>query len=314
MSKYVAKVIALSGEIMSEDLPIVCPHYVAMDDLVIKEFAKNMTTPLSSSWGLSPSLDEQLSRCPDDLRTKIIIVYELLASSINYCYWYGWATLRPSGSGSSYIYKMLDDSIIDVLSNINHIEFYGVYRVINRIINGFKKRLKKSGITMLGERLNHISELEPNICEFVDDLYENHLSYGVDIDKFFDKIFDNFPGFAEDLFLKRLMLLIMQLNRRLSWFRVSMPELIVPADYQIPKMLRAMKCLNYSPSLSNKVDNEELIPKYSREEVEIRAATILTCIKIAKIQNLTCEQVDSVLWLSRKGVVSPHHLTVTTDY
>ena len=311
MSKYVDRVIALSEEIMVDN-PI-CPNCVSIDDIKIQEVSQNMIAPPTSAWRLSSEIETHLSKCPAGMRIKIITVYELLASSINYCYWYGWSSLRPSGSGSSYVYKMLDDSIVYVMSNTSHVELVGISRIITKIVTNFKKRLQRSRITMLRERLNHISELEPNICKFVDDLYEHYASYDFNIDNLFDKVFDNFPGFAEDLFLKRLTLLIMQLNRRLSWFNNAMSELIVPADYQIPKILRNMGCLHYSTSLSDKIHYGELIPKYSCDEIRIRAATILACRKIAQLSNLTCEQVDSVLWLSRK-IASPHHLTVTTDY
>ena len=88
----------------------------------------------------------------------------------------------------------------------------------------------------------------------------------------------------------------------------------VPADYQIPKMLEGMGCINYNYILSEKIQNGELIPAGSIEECEIRAATMLAGKRLAELSGKTMCDIDTYLWLKRKEVDKPFHLTITTNY
>jgi hypothetical protein len=51
-------------------------------------------------------------------------------------------------------------------------------------------------------------------------------------------------------------------------------ELTVFAGYKLPKVLRRLGILRYAPHLAEQIDRHELLEAGSREQVEIRAATV----------------------------------------
>ena len=106
-------------------------------------------------------------------------------------------------------------------------------------------------------------------------------------------------------------------------------KLTVFSDYIIPRNLRDMGILRYKRGLGARVDWEEIILEGSREELEIRAATVhaadallrrINAIKENRgIEPITAVHLDHVLWSSSriKGLIStssPHHLTPTIRY
>ena len=99
-------------------------------------------------------------------------------------------------------------------------------------------------------------------------------------------------------------------------------RLTVFADYKLPQALRRLEVLRYRPGLAAKVDGQILIPPCSREEVEIRAATIWACDLIQRGYAARGQRVDSValdafLWLLGHEKVEgekPYHLTETIYY
>ena len=123
-----------------------------------------------------------------------------------------------------------------------------------------------------------------------------------------------YPGFASDMFLKRAFLFVMQLYRKLNFFSDTIDQIPVPADYQVPKMLEYFGCLMYSPELIHKIKSHRMIPRYSIEEISIRAGTIMVCDRLSELTGWNKSEIDAWLWLRRKECKKPFHLTITTDY
>lgn len=89
------------------------------------------------------------------------------------------------------------------------------------------------------------------------------------------------------------------------------------ADYKLPQVLRAHGVLKYSPRLSNMIDQEVNIPAGSRDEVEIRSATVWACEILANQLKKSPVYIDNVLWLMSQDQsykTQPHHKTRTTSY
>jgi hypothetical protein len=93
-----------------------------------------------------------------------------------------------------------------------------------------------------------------------------------------------------------------------------MQKIFVPADYQIPKILRHFECIEYNDLLAHEIDNCILIKKHSLKEIQIRAATIKVCKQLQDITGWTVADIDTFLWCNRKLTNKPFHLTVTCDY
>jgi len=229
------------------------------------------------------------------------VLMELVASSINYCYWYGKSTVRPGNASSTKMYKLLMNSF-DTYPKEDFetclwkfIAALGLYR-----------------FPLIKERRAHLLQLRYDAESFSQKIVDKHESES--IDTLMRAMTFLFPGFGSDTFLKRASLFFLQLHRRFGWFKDELTDLFVPADYQIPKMLRHFNCIQYSNNLALTIDSETLIPKHSLEECEIRAATIIAMRELCRLTGWNIAEVDGYFFLKRKEVNSPFHLTITTDY
>lgn len=229
------------------------------------------------------------------------ILKELVASSINYCYWYGSHDIRPNGVSSTSMYDDVNTAFA-IKSDSFDVK-------INHLI----MLLSAHRYPLLEERKRHLLELcENNKAEVFTNMVCNKSYTG---ERLFHEMIEMFQGFASDNFLKRASLFFIQLNRKFGWWQDDlMVTLHVPADYQVPKVLRYFGCIDYSPNLSFKISNNKLIPKHSLDELQIRAATVKACTMLQYATGWTIADVDTYLWGRRKLTVKPFHLTISTDY
>lgn len=93
------------------------------------------------------------------------------------------------------------------------------------------------------------------------------------------------------------------------------------ADYELPRVLRELGVLVYSPELAAAVDGGRLIPAGSPEEVEIRAATIVAVDRLRRALaergvRLRAFELDWALWewSQQHPPAAPPHRTLTTCY
>ena len=93
------------------------------------------------------------------------------------------------------------------------------------------------------------------------------------------------------------------------------------ADYKIPQILYHFGVLEYSEKLERKIKNRIIIPARSKEEIEIRSATIWAVEYLKRElselgRNFYSFQVDWLLWNKSQSIKLrfPHHLTKTIFY
>jgi hypothetical protein len=103
-------------------------------------------------------------------------------------------------------------------------------------------------------------------------------------------------------------------NRRLTeWEHIP-----VFADYRLPQALRDLGILEYSATLAQQIDHKLPIPSESKQEIEIRASTILVAEKIyTQLSHLSPLQIDAYLWtyaVQKDQSIAPHHRTRTIRY
>jgi hypothetical protein len=233
------------------------------------------------------------------------VVQEFVGCAINYCYWYGAADVRPNGSSSGKMYELVEKAF----SNYQNGENFA--SCIQRLV----ENLAIARFPMLEEREKHLKELISDGEDYCIGI-SNAIFYKdkEDYYPFYEDMIKTFPGYASDIFLKRASLFFIQMNRQYGWFESAMIELPVPADYQVPKMLEGFGCIEYEQYLKSLIGYEVLIPKASKEECSIRAATIIACKKLKERTGWSISDVDGWLWLKRKEINTPFHLTITTDY
>ena len=269
------------------------PIYVKIDPLKILQVVELMKETGFKKF----DYDEKMRSDPKEV-TKVIYL-ELVGNAINYCYWYGRHDIRPSGSSSRLMYKLLVESF----------DRFGVFSKL--LIDNYISKLVEHRFPLLEDRVRHLYEIvDGQGNKFVRMISSSREHIGV----LFETLSKWFPGYGSDIFLKRVSLFFIQLNRNFGWYEQDIYSLPIPADYQIPKMLRYYKCIVYSDKLQDKIDNHELIPKHSLMECEIRAATVLVSKRLSELTGWSVSDVDSWFWLRRNECKDPFHLTITTDY
>lgn len=277
------------------------------------EYSKHVLIDKSMIRHLASAMEEEgTTKFPNELNIEEInlkdeIRLELLAGSINYCYWYGRANLRPNNTSSVLMYDLLRKSYEDC-KTISHWGF-------KEMVDNYITLLAENRFPLLEERKRHLYEVINNWETFIPMVVRGDIiPEGKRLPILFDVLVRTFPGFAADIFLKRASLFFMQLNRKFGWYENDINKLPVPADYQVPKMLEFYGAIRYNAELVEHIIREDLIPKGSLTECEIRAATIIACKMISDHIGWTSQQIDSWLWLRRKKCDRPFHLTITTDY
>ena len=126
-----------------------------------------------------------------------------------------------------------------------------------------------------------------------------------------------FPLAFNDPYLKKAQLALSMIAAvlRETGVEVDVAGLTAMADYQVPRVLRALGVLEYNPSLMDQVDRHQLLEEGGPEEQAIRAATIIACEAIAAHTGGTAADIDNLLWLSQDiAGEDAFHLTDTRRY
>lgn len=190
-------------------------------------------------------------------------------------------------------------------------------------------------IPMFEERIKILNEVGQVLNSKYNGSFINLFeSCGNDSTILMSEIISNFPSFFDEESYKGISIPFYkraQLNSKMiSDALISLGEkplasleaLTAFADYKIPQILRSFGIIEYTPDLSRRIDNQELIEKGSSEEVEIRIATILSVEKMRhqllnRFNWVTSSHVDSMLWnrsQDKSLEVKPYHRTYTTAY
>lgn len=284
------------------------PKYVFINEEKITELANKIVSEKQKLqdivWGYPNAIKNQQTRLWHKL-----LVYELIAGSINYQYWYCKPCVRPNDSGATKMYELLDQAFNEPFEEADW----------KYVVEKFKQLLIKNRFPDIKNRIYHLDQLL-NVnssleCGFWYEFETKYCCPDANIEDALELLITTYPGFAEDMFLKRAVLFFHMLYHRTGWFKKEINKLPIAADYQIPKVLNGLGCLSYSRPLRNKIDNCELIPENSKMECEIRASSILACKKISGKSNCLMSDLDLFLWQQRKNFDHlPFHLTITTNY
>jgi len=260
------------------------PKYVEINNSAIESWADKLKEVKLEGEKLPPKVTNDVE----------LLEYELIAGAVNYCYWYGSPNVRPCGVNAWAMYDVLN-------------EVYNPYSA--DVIADFITALSLNRFPLMNERSSHLMELVNNDYKKM----ARELYHGQDLKRCLEKILA-YPGYANDMFLKRASLFFMQVARKSDMFKSQIDVLPVPADYQIPKMLEHMEILQYSTELKKTIDEGILIPAGSLMECEIRASMIAACKILGVKSRQNSSVVDYWLWLNRKLCHNNFHLTITTDY
>lgn len=298
--KIIESVFDISNEFMKD------PSYVVLNDDGIKSVAKSIKENSAEDIKANRTQFKEIPNNEKEIYKELIM--QLAAGAINYCYWYGKSNIRPMECSSTKMF--------DILERYEDLIFYDDTgrSFQSAFFHYIKKDFARERFPLLEERIKHLDEVVVGANFFVLKIMENIKNSDPTFEELFEELITKFPGYGSDIFLKRASLFFIILNRIFGWHEDKMNILPVPADYQVPKMLEYYNCIQYSEDLVEIISNNELIPKGSQIECEIRAATILACKELCKLTNLNTAEIDYWFWSKRKVCENPFHLTITTDY
>lgn len=237
---------------------------------------------------------------------KIIHVYNAINASLQYCFFIGNAHIRFDGIDSFWVMRMLDD----IFKQHNVVSVKDIYKTKESIIDA----LIGSNITLLRSRVETVEEVFKKL-DFIEygNVYADINASIVQLKKL--------VCFKQDIFFKKGLFAIMITGRMLPKLKVLYPtykvdidRLPVPADYQIPKMLRHFGLIEFDSKLTIMMDSNIQLMENSEIELNIRAATVLACEMLAEVNSCSVDIVDGYLFMKRKECDALHHLCVTESY
>eukprot|EP00658_Telonema_sp_P-2_P068846 TRINITY_DN57843_c0_g1_i1.p1 TRINITY_DN57843_c0_g1~~TRINITY_DN57843_c0_g1_i1.p1 ORF type:complete len:188 (-),score=21.18 TRINITY_DN57843_c0_g1_i1:258-821(-) len=116
--------------------------------------------------------------------------------------------------------------------------------------------------------------------------------------------------------LSKLTVISLQAAFPAMFPHTSQLELLsVCPDYQVPRALRELGVLIYSPSLANSIDTRVALAPGGIEEVEIRLGCMIAAEALRRSMGASVSTIDFVLWsYGRAGCKLPHHYCVTQMY
>lgn len=246
-----------------------------------------------------------------------------ILDAINYCFWAKkgaekWTVEYPRGNFISNGWFALVASIerartesvpildAEYLKSISLSDVKHIFRSSN-----------STQIPLLSSRAKFLREIGKILSEkYNGDIYNLLVEAGLDAGLIAKKVVDSFPCFLDPGFYKRAQIFAYDIGL-LSDLKVkNLKCLTAFADYKIPQILRAFGIFRYKPELAKKVDNYVVLKSGSREEIEIRSATIWACELTAKEIGVEPALVDNVLWKMSQSLkdVKPYHRVLSTNY
>lgn len=129
-------------------------------------------------------------------------------------------------------------------------------------------------------------------------------------------------GYFNDKFQKRSQLAISMMNgvlkRRFDKEFKGLENLTIMADYRLPQVMYNFGAIKLSEWLLEKLAKQEVIESGSREELTLRAASVVVGEKVSKILNISESDVDKLLWtlsqkMAKDGKLTIPHMLVATD-
>ncbi len=273
----------------------------------------------------------------DQLNIQQQIGLVCVFNCVNFCFWATkgqekWATKINSEiiDGATGIFRALEEALkngeplLDAhfLKNIDREKF-------NEILNG------NIEIPLLDERVKCLNEAGKVLLEnFSGDFMKVFEAANGDAIKLTNLFIEFFPSFNDYVtfegekieFHKRAQLNTDMINYRHAKHGekelANLDKLTAFADYKVPQMLRKFGILEYTLKLAIKIDSYEEIEAGSREEIEIRAATIWAIeqmkeVLIPRFPQITARQLDDHLWSlgqTKSPEDKPYHRTKTIYY
>jgi hypothetical protein len=261
----------------------------------------------------------------------------LVEDCVNFCFWAEkdkekWQVEYPKGNivtGGWYGLEACFKRSLEKDQSILSAEYLANIKL--KDTKEFFKSANNVEIPLLKERLKNLKEAGRVLLSDYDGQFFNLLEKSnydaINIVKNIAKSFTSFKDLTfyegENVyFYKRAQIVANDLslifkNGRKTEIK-NIRELTAFADYKLPQMLRMFGVMVYSKELAEKVDKYVLVLKDSKEEVEIRSATVWAVEMIRQyLPQFNTSQIDNAIWLISQDThkeAKPYHRTYTIYY
>jgi len=287
---------------------------------------KKLTSLIKSKIEKKETLNIEQFGSPNPTSQLIFVL-----DALNFCFWAKkneekWTVEYPKGNFVSNGWFALVDSIQRALSErIPFLDAAYLKNITFKEAEYIFRSSNQTPIPLLNERVKILNEIgQVLIKSYNGNIYNFLVKNGLDAEKILINLIREFPSFqdyAEFMgqrvnFYKRAQIFVYDLSFLPNLKIKNLNCLTIFADYKIPQTLRAFGVLEYAPSLREKIDNYEILPSGSQEEIEIRASTIWAGELIAFFSGFLPAEVDNVLWKASQSLrdVNPYHRVLTTAY
>lgn len=300
--------------------------FVKINHAKIAEFSKGFEKNINHYWLKDSPFDI------DQLNTDQKLMFLVVFNAISFSYWgnpywnveyKGKLYTRGSWSLVASIFRALEENR-DILSPAYLATISK--KELSEILRGNVE------IPLLNERVKILNEIGSTLMQKFKGQFSSLIQKtDKDAMALLNTILETFPSFQDFAYYKSEKIFFQKRAQALvggiySIFQGSgygelknIDALTACADYIIPNLLRKLGILEYSHDLSKRIDSEELLPKGSPEEVEIRACTIWSIemirkkLKSEKIQ-VSVFNINDYLWSVGGNAETPFHRTRTSAY
>lgn len=252
----------------------------------------------------------------------------------NFCFWSQkdqprWQVEWPKGTYQSGFYGL---AAAFQRAQVKYPQIFNPDYLSQAVPSDLSKIFQSSNntqIPLLDERIENLIEAGKVLKEKYQGKFANCLeAANFDAIKIAKKLYQEFPSFKDISILNQNEVFILKraqigpndisyLSKMGGPTIKNLDQLTAFADYKIPQMLREANILIYSQNLTKRIDNYEIIPPQSPEEVEIRSATIWGVELIRQsLKKYTAAQIDNALWLisQDQSGLKPYHRTYSIYY
>ena len=256
-----------------------------------------------------------------------------IEDSVNFCFWAEkdkpkWSVEWPKGkivTGGWYglvacFERSLSKSnkILDAkyLSDISEQDVEKLFKSSNSV-----------EIPLLGKRMANLQEAGKVLVNKFDGHFSNLIETSnfdaIEIVKNVAKYFPSYRDTAkldgQEIYLYKRAQIVAHDSSYIYGEKIKNINLLTAfADYKLPQIFRSFGVFRYNKDLADRVDNYVLIPAGSREEIEIRSATVWGIELIRQmLGKYTAGQIDNAIWLisqDQSKQEKPYHRTYTIFY
>lgn len=270
---------------------------------------------------------------PKQYSVEQITAYCFVVDAMNFCFW-------PNNTMGGFEYDSMTRNLEKQL--IKNPDFFTASRLATVTEAQLREHVFQTNFEfcLVDERariLNEIGDVIQN--KFNGQFYSFVEATDFDEQMFVDMVVTHFSGFRDEaiyngrqvFFYKRAQILCADLIGAFSDIEhdkaFKAPEnLTMFADYRVPQILRHLGIFEYTEHLEKMIDSEQELAYSSKEEIEIRAATVMAVEEIKQRiekDEYLCQkihysyEIDWLLWqMGEKalGEMKPHHQVLSIFY